>query len=145
MNEKGFWDVAKISEAPLVATHSGAHALCRSPRNLTDDQLKAIGESGGIVGVNFARGFLRKDGLGEKKTSLTEIVRHVEYIAGKIGVNHVAFGSDFDGTQVPQDLGDASGLQKLLDAMRERGMKGKALKKIAHGNWLRILKATWRK
>jgi len=145
MNEKGFWDVAEISQAPLVATHSGAHALCRSPRNLTDDQLQAIGDSGGIVGVNFARAFLRKDGLGDRKTSLTEIVRHVEYIGEKIGEDHVALGSDFDGTEVPQDLADASGLQKLLEAMRERGTRGKVLKKIAHGNWLRILKKTWKK
>jgi len=145
MNEKGFWDVAEISDAPLVATHSGAHALCPSPRNLTDDQLGAIGDSGGIVGVNFARAFLRKDGLGDRRTSLREIVRHVEYIAEKIGEDHVAFGSDFDGTDVPQDLADASGLQKLLGAMRERGTRGKVLRKIAHGNWLRILKKTWKK
>jgi len=143
MNEKGFWDVARITRAPLVATHSGAHALCSSPRNLTDDQLKAIGESGGIVGVNFARAFLRKDGLGNRRTSLTEIVRHVEYIADKIGGDHVALGSDFDGTQVPQDLQDASGLQRLLKVMRERGIRGKALRRIAHGNWLRVLKKTW--
>ena len=145
MNEKGFWDVSRISQAPLVATHSGAHALCASPRNLTDDQLTAIGESGGVVGINFARAFLRKDGLGDKETPLTEIVRHVEYIAERIGVDHVALGSDFDGTQVPQDLGDASGLQKLIQGMRERGIKGKALRKIAHGNWLRVLKETWGK
>ena len=145
MNEKGFWDVAEITQAPLVATHSGAHALCPSPRNLTDDQLKAIGNSGGMVGVNFARAFLRKDGRGDRQTSLTEIVRHVEYIAEKIGVDHVAFGSDFDGTQVPQDLEDASGLQRLLAAMRERGIRGKKLEKIAHGNWLRVLGESWKK
>ncbi len=145
MNAKGFWDVAKITEAPLVATHSGAHALCPSPRNLTDDQLTAIGESGGIVGVNFARAFLRRDGLGNRITPMTEIVRHVEYIAEKIGIDHVALGSDFDGTQVPQDLGDVSRLQTLLVAMRERGIKGKALKKVAHENWMRILKETWRR
>jgi membrane dipeptidase len=145
MNEKGFWDVAGLSQVPLVATHSGAHALCPSPRNLTDDQLKAVGDSGGVVGVNFARAFLRKDGLGDRKTSLTEIARHVEYIAERIGVDHVAFGSDFDGTDVPQDLADVSGLQRLLKVLKERGTRGKALRKIAHGNWLRVLKKTWRK
>jgi membrane dipeptidase len=142
MNEKGFWDVASLTQAPLVATHSGAHALCPSPRNLTDDQLKAIGDSGGVVGVNFARAFLREDGLGDRETSLTEIARHVEYVAELIGEDHVAFGSDFDGTEVPQDLADASGLQRLL---KERGIRGKALRKVAHGNWLRVLKKTWRK
>ncbi len=145
LNEKGFWDVVSLSDAPIVASHSGAWSLCRSPRNLTDDQLRAIGDSGGIVGVNFARSFLRRDGLGDRRTSVTEIAKHVEYIADKIGVDHVGFGSDFDGTQVPQDMKDASGLPKLLDALKERGTKGVALRKIASGNWLRVLKETWKR
>ncbi len=145
MNEKGFWDVASLSTAPLVASHSGAHALCPSPRNLTDDQLKAIRDSGGLVGVNFSRAFLRSDGLGDKPTSLTEIVRHVEYLAEVMGVKHVALGSDFDGTQVPQDLKDAAGLQKLIGTLKDRGFKGKALRKIAHENWVRVLTDTWEK
>jgi membrane dipeptidase len=144
LNEKGFWDVVSLSEAPIVASHSGVWKLCRSPRNLTDDQLRAIGDSGGIVGVNFARGFLRKDGLAEKRTTVKEIVKHVEYIADKIGVDHVGFGSDFDGTQIPQDMKDASGLPLLMDVLKEKGIRGAALKKIAHGNWLRVLKATWK-
>ncbi len=144
LNEKGFWDVVAISKAPIVASHSGAWKLCRSPRNLTDDQLRAIGDSGGMVGVNFARAFLRKDGFGDKPTTVREIVKHVEYIADRIGVDHVGLGSDFDGTQVPQDLADASGLRRLIDALKERGIKGANLKKIAHGNWLRVLKETWR-
>lgn len=144
MNERGFWDVAEATSAPLVATHSGAHALCPSPRNLTDEQLKAIGASGGVVGVNFARAFLRSDGLGDRVTSLTEIVRHVTYIAETIGEDHVAFGSDFDGTQVPQDLSDASGLQKLVRELEDRGAGEEAIRKIAHGNWLRVLRETWK-
>jgi membrane dipeptidase len=145
LNEKGFWDVASLSKAPLVATHSGAHALCPSPRNLTDDQLKAIGESGGLVGVNFARAFIRKDGLEDKRTSVREIAKHVVYIAEKIGVDHVGLGSDFDGTQVPQDMKDVAGLPKLVDALRELGVKGKDLRKVAHRNWVRVLKATWKR
>lgn len=144
LNQKGFWDVVGLSHAPIVASHSGAWTLCRSPRNLTDDQLSAIGESGGIAGVNFARAFLRKDGLGDKRTTVREIVNHVEYIAEKIGVDHVGFGSDFDGAQVPQDMEDASGLPLLLEALKDRGIKGADLKKIAHANWLRVLKATWK-
>ena len=144
LNEKGFWDVVGLSNAPIVASHSGAWKLCRSPRNLTDDQLRAIGDSGGIVGINFARGFLRKDGQGDKRTTVGEIAKHVVYIADLIGVDHVGFGSDFDGTQVPQDMKDASGLPLVLDALREKGIKGATLKKVAHGNWLRVLKATWK-
>ena len=143
MNEKGFWDVEALTRAPLVASHSGAHALCPSPRNLTDRQLEAIRDSGGIVGVNFARSFLRKDGLWDRRTSLTEIVRHVEYIAEKIGIDHVGLGSDFDGTTVPEELGDVAGLPRLMAALREKGIRGKELAKVAHGNWLRVLKQTW--
>ena len=145
LNEKGFWDVVSLSNAPIVASHSGVWRLSRSPRNLTDDQLRAVGDSHGIVGVNFSRAFLRKDGLGEKRTTVKEIAKHVEYIADKIGVDHVGFGSDFDGTQIPQDMKDAAGLPLLLDALKERGIKGAALKKIAHGNWLRVLGETWKR
>ncbi len=145
LNEKGFWDVVGLSKAPIVASHSGAWKLCRSPRNLTDDQLRAIGDSGGIVGVNFGRSFLRKDGMEDKRTTVKEIAKHVAYIAETIGVDHVGFGSDFDGTQVPQDMGDAAGLPLLIGALREKGFKGATLKKIAHGNWLRVLKDTWKR
>jgi len=145
MNEKGFWDVVGLSTAPIVASHSGVWKLCRSPRNLTDDQLLAIRDSGGLVGINFSRGFLRRDGMPDKCTTVQEIVKHVEYVAEKIGGDHVGLGSDFDGTRVPQDLKDASGLPLLVNAMRERGIKGEALKKIAHGNWLRVLGETWKR
>lgn len=144
LNEKGFWDVVGLSKAPIVASHSGVWKLCRSPRNLTDDQLLAIGESGGIVGVNFARAFLRKDGR-DRRTTVHEIAKHVEYIAEKIGIDHVGLGSDFDGTQIPQDMKDASGLPLLMDALKEKGITGAKLKKVAHGNWLRVLKETWRR
>lgn len=143
LNEKGFWDVVDLSKAPIVASHSGAWNLCRSPRNLTDDQLLAIGESGGIVGVNFARAFLRKDGR-HRRTTVHEIVKHVEYIAERIGIDHVGFGSDFDGTEIPQDMKDASGLPLLIEALKGKGIKGAKLRKVAHGNWLRVLKETWR-
>jgi len=144
LNERGFWDVAKLSDAPLVVTHADAHALSPSARNLTDKQLDAIGESDGVVGVNFHVADLRADGHFDTDTPLAEIVRHVDYIAGRIGVDHVAFGSDFDGAQMPQELGDAAGLPKLVAALRAHGYDSAALEKITHANWLRVLRATWR-
>lgn len=143
LNEAGFWDVARLSSAPLVATHSGAHACSATPRNLTDRQLDAIGQTGGIVGVNFHKGFLRVDGNAGRKTSLTEIARHARYIADRIGIDHVGLGSDFDGANMPEDLHDAAGLPRLLDALRAAGFDEPALRKIAHGNWVRVLRATW--
>jgi membrane dipeptidase len=143
LNEAGFWDVARISAKPLVATHSNAHALCRSTRNLTDEQLDAIGASGGVVGVNFAVSFLREDGGQVAATPLEEIVRHAEYIAGRIGIDHVAFGSDFDGALVPEALGGIAGLPKLVGALRAAGFDDEGVAKVTHRNWLRVLGDTW--
>lgn len=143
LNEKGFWDVAEISDAPLVATHSCAWALAPSPRNLTDPQLDAIKASGGMVGVNFHTGFLRADGRTEEPTSLTEIVRHARYVADRIGVEHVGLGSDFDGAHMPDDLADVTALPSLLQALRDAGFAEPEVRRIAHGNWLRVLEATW--
>jgi membrane dipeptidase len=144
LNEQGFWDVAAISDAPLVATHSCAYALCPTPRNLTDKQLDAIRDSSGLVAVNFGVGFLREDGDWTAETSLTRIVDHVRYIADRIGVEHVALGSDFDGARVPGDLKDAAGLPKLIGALSASGFDDAALRQITHENWQRVLRATWK-
>jgi membrane dipeptidase len=143
LNEAGFWDVARLSSAPLVATHSNAHVLCQSSRNLTDAQLEAIGASGGLVGINFAVSFLREDGRQDAATPLEEIVRHAEYVAGRIGIDHVAFGSDFDGAVVPEELGGVAGLPKLVAALRAAGFDEEAVTKVTHRNWLRVLGETW--
>ncbi len=144
LNEAGFWDVARLSQAPVVATHSNAHALCASTRNLSDRQLDAIGESGGVVGINFATMFLREDGQSGTDVPLEAIVRHVDYVASRIGVEHVAFGSDFEGADVPDELGGVGGLPRLVDALRAVGHDDDSLALITHGNWLRVLENTWR-
>jgi len=143
INERGFWDTASLSDAPLVVTHAAAHALCPSTRNLTDKQLDAIGESKGVVGVNFHVAFLRNDGRLEPETPLTEIVRHINYIADRIGIEHVALGSDFDGATMPLELGDVSGMPKLLASLRKHGYDDEALRKVTHENWMRVLRRTW--
>jgi membrane dipeptidase len=145
LNERGFWNVAALSDAPLVVTHAGVHALCPSTRNLVDKQLDAIGESNGIVGVAFAVSFLRADGRAEPDTPLTEIVRHIDYVAERIGVDCVALGSDFDGAVVPLELGDVTGLPKLIEALRSSGYDDEALRKVTHENWLRVLHKTWKR
>ncbi len=142
LNEAGFWDVARVSQAPIVATHSNAHALAPSSRNLTDRQLDAIAESGGVVGVNFAVMFLTED--GDWDVGLDAIVRHVDYIASRVGVDHVAFGSDFEGAPMPADLGGVSGLPRLVDAIAAAGYDEAAIAKITHGNWLRVLDDIWK-
>lgn len=144
LNEKGFWDVERHSDAPLVATHSNAHAICPLTRNLTDKQLDAIKASDGMVGVNFGNMFLREDGKRDPSTPLETIVRHFDYLVEKVGIDRVGFGSDFDGTTVPTALKDAAGLPKLIDALKAAGYDDDSLRKLAWQNWVRVLKKTWK-
>jgi membrane dipeptidase len=143
LNERGFWDVAAISNAPLVASHSNAHALSPHSRNLTDQQLVAIGESGGLVGVNFAVSFLRPDGRRDKNTPTELIIQHIEHMLEYAGENSVGFGSDFDGTVIPAELKDAGRLQILVQAMRKRGFGKPMIEKLCFRNWLGVLARTW--
>ncbi|WP_413992857.1 dipeptidase [Labrys okinawensis] len=144
LNEQGFWDVAASSTAPLVATHSNVHALCESARNLTDKQFGAIKESGGVVGLNFAAGFLRPDGSMRADTDLDIMVRHLDYLVEHLGEDGVAFGSDFDGAVVPSAIGNAAGLPRLIERLRASGYSEPLLRKIGHENWLSLLERTQR-
>lgn len=144
MNEAGFRDTAAITEAPLVATHSNAYALSPHCRNLRDWQLDAIRDSGGLAGVTFCVAFLRQDLGTSAETPMAEVVRHVEAMVGKIGIDHVAFGSDFDGARIPREIGDASGYARLIEALRLHGFDDASITKVAHGNWMRVLRKTWK-
>lgn len=143
MNEKAFWQTAELSDAPLVATHSNAHALCPQPRNLTDAQLRAIAASDGLVGVNFGTSFVRADGKRDGDTPITDIVKHLCYLLDKVGEDNVGLGSDFDGVNVPDELGDVAGMPRLFDAMARAGMNDALREKLAWRNWLKALKRTW--
>jgi membrane dipeptidase len=143
LNEAGFWDIARMDVGPLVASHSGAHALCATSRNLTDAQLEAIGASGGLVGIVYACPFLRPDFADDPDTPLDLIAQHARHVADRIGVEHVALGSDFDGATVPEALDGAAGLPLLLDALREVGFSASDLAAIAHQNWRRVLSEWW--
>jgi membrane dipeptidase len=143
LNAKGFWDVAETSNAPLVATHSNAHALSPHSRNLTDEQLAAIRATGGMVGVNFATSFLRADGRADGDTPAELVIDHLEYMLERVGEDGVGFGSDFDGARVPAGIGNAAGLQHLVEIMRARDYGERLIAKVCSGNWLRVLERTW--
>ena len=143
LNEAGFWDVARADVGPLVASHSGAHALCPASRNLTDAQLDAIAASGGLVGIVYVCQFLRADFADDADTPLELIAEHAAYVAERIGVEHVALGSDFDGGTIPAALGDVAGVPRLLDALRAAGFGQDELAAIAWANWRRVLDAWW--
>lgn len=144
MNEAGFWDVARLDLGPLIVSHAGAHALSACSRNLTDAQIDAVGRSGGLVGIVFSVYFLRQDFANAPETTpLQLIVAHVRHVAERIGVEHVAFGSDFDGTTVPTALGDVAGYPRLIDELARAGFSEAEIRAIAWENWRRVLGAWW--
>ncbi len=143
LNEAGFWDLARLELGPVVATHSGAHALSRASRNLTDPQLDAIGQSGGLVGVVFGCPFLRADGAEDEDTPLELIAAHARYVADRIGVDHVALGSDYDGVTIPASLRDVAGTPRVLSALSGAGFTAAEISAIAWDNWRRVLDAWW--
>ena len=140
LNEKGFWDIAKYSTSPLVATHSNAHEICPHTRNLTNKQLDAIKETEGMVGVNFAPAFLRRDGKMVSDTELQIIADHFKYLIDYLGEDKVGFGSDFDGAMMPKDLNSVLGMQKLIELLSKQNFDEKLMMKITHQNWINLLK-----
>jgi membrane dipeptidase len=139
LNARGFWDVVELTDGPLVVSHSNAHALCPSPRNLTDDQLRAVGERGGVVGLNFHVGFLRADGAEDPDTPVATLVAHAAHIAEVAGVDALVLGSDIDGATMPNELSDVSRLPVLFDALRAAGFAEPDLERVAWGNWRRVI------
>ncbi len=139
LNEPGFWGVATQSDKPLIATHSNVHRLCPSPRNLTDKQLAAIAETGGLVGLCFATSYLREDGKKDPDTSLSLLIQHCDALIEFLGEGGVALGSDFDGACIPESIGDCTGTDKLTQAFRAAGYDDALLERLLSQNWLDML------
>ena len=139
VSDAAFADIVEIARAhgaPVVATHSNARAIAAQPRNLTDDQLRIIRDTGGVTGVNFHAAFVN----GTNDATLADVVKQVEYMVRVAGVDHVAVGSDFDGgIKTPEGLSDASTLPALAAALRARGMSYDDVLEIFSLNALRIL------
>ncbi len=143
LNEAGFWDVARLEAGPLVASHTGAHALSAASRNLTDAQIDAVGDTDGLVGIVFACPFLRPDFADDPDTPVELIARHAAYVAERVGIEHVGLGSDFDGATIPAGVGDAAGMPRVLEALADAGFKAPEIEAIAWDNWRRVLGAWW--
>ena len=142
ITEKGFWDIVEITDNPIVATHSNVHALSQHARNLTDNQLAAIKESGGIVGLSFVTAFLREDGVMRADTAIDSILWHLDYLVDKVGIDCIGFGSDFDGAVIPEKMKDVTGLISLRQAMSDHGYDRATILKLCHENWLSVLERT---
>ncbi len=152
LNEKSFWDVIRVAQKPVIASHSNARALCDVPRNLTDDQVRAIAQSGGLVGVNAYHEFIDENPEGQH---LQRFVDHIEHIIGLVGMDHVALGFDFidylqeetrqgfsgTGDRATRGLEDASKARDVTGQLQARGYKDADIQKITHENIFRVLKS----
>ncbi len=143
LNEPGFWDVIETSSKPFVASHSNARAVCDHERNLTDRQIKALAEKGGLMGINYAVGFLVEGARKGSDVPLSVLVDHIDHIVNLVGVDHVALGSDYDGAGVPDSLKDAAHDWAIVEELDRRGYDENAIAKICRDNWLRVLKEVW--
>lgn len=134
----GVRDVLALSEAPVVASHANARALCDHPRNLTDEQLEAVAATGGLVAVTYVPNFLTGDG---HSASLERVLDHIDHIVKTAGVDHVGLGSDFDGFGgVLPGLEDVSKLPALTAGLVARGYSDQNVLKILGGNYLRVFR-----
>lgn len=135
MAESTFWDVMETTKAPVIATHSGVKALKDHQRNLTDEQLVALKENGGVIGIVFYPEFLTDSG----GATISDVVDHIDHAVKIMGVDHVAIGSDFDGAELPSDIKDSSEIGKIKEALAERGYSEEEVSKIMGLNTLRVL------
>jgi membrane dipeptidase len=139
LSPAGVEDVLELSSAPVVASHSNAHALCPNPRNLTDPQLVALAEKGGVVGVTFVPAFISQR---EEEASLDKLLDHVDHIVRTTGVEHVGLGSDFDGFRPPAPAGleDVTHMPSITAGLVERGYSEDDVRKVLGLNWLRVFR-----
>lgn len=148
LSDGGFWDCIRKSRTPVVASHSNARALCAHPRNLSDDMLRALGNKGGVAGLNFYSPFLRVSQHGDApKAELDDLVRHAVWIVDRAGEDAAALGTDFDGFEqeaLPRGICGVQDIGKLWEAFRRGGLTPRQIEKIAWRNVRRVLREVCR-
>ncbi len=136
LSDAGFWDLMDVASGPVMASHSNARAVCDHPRNMTDEMIKAMADRGGVMGMNFAPGFVHLT-----HATVQGVVDHVDHIVGLVGSNHVGLGSDFDGIPyTPVGLEDVTKMPNITAELVKRSYSEEDIKKILGGNHLRLIK-----
>lgn len=148
LNDASFWDLMQIVKKPIIASHSNSRSLCPVPRNLTDEQILAIGKNGGVIGINAIREF---NAVEVKDQTAKSLANHVDYIVKLVGIDHVGFGFDFcdmldeDNDYNPDvdhdrdyEMYDLKGVKIFLEELEKRGYKGEELEKIKYKNFMRV-------
>ena len=137
LTPSSFWDVIEYSSNPVVASHSNVKNICNHKRNLDDKQIKAIAQSGGLVGINFCPEFIKDN----KKVKIDDIIEHINYIKNLVGIDFVGLGTDYDGiTETPESLENISKLQNLIKGLKNADFSEEEIEKIINKNWLRVFK-----
>lgn len=151
LNDTSFWDLLDVAHGPVVATHSNARALCNQARNLTDEQLKALADTGGMAGLNSFNEFVHQN---EKEQTVENLVKHLIHMVEIMGIDHVGFGFDFSEFLVGETLSsfssqanpytigleDASKVPEVIREMKRAGFHEDEIEKIAHRNWHRLIR-----
>ena len=138
--ESSFWQALEVSETPIVCSHSSCRALCDHPRNLTDEQMRALAERGGVMQVTLYNGFLRTDG----QATVADAVRHINHAVEVMGIEHVGIGSDFDGDGGVPGVASASELINLTRLLRKEGYTADQLRLLWGENFLRVMREVQR-
>lgn len=134
-HEKSFYDALEMSRQPIVCSHSSCRALCDHPRNLTDDQMRALAAKGGVMQVTLYNGFLVKDG----QATIEDAMRHLDHAIKVMGIDHVGLGTDFDGDGGICGLASSSELLNFTRQLLERQFSEQDIQKIWGGNFLRVM------
>ncbi|MGL4873517.1 MAG: dipeptidase, partial [Clostridium sp.] len=136
LSDKGFWDLIERTKNPFIATHSNSRAVQNHPRNLTDEMLKALGNKGGLTGINFCADFV---GISEI-TRVDDLVKHMVHIKNKAGIESLGLGSDFDGIENEVEINDCSEMGILIDKMIKNKFTMDEVEKVFYKNAIRIFK-----
>ncbi len=139
LSDGGFYDVIETSNKPIIASHSNARAISPHPRNLSDDMIKKIAESGGVIGLNFLGNFLNKD-ITQNQSTIKVMIEHLNHIRNIGGAEVLALGTDFDGMSGELEIDGPDKMNLLFDALWHSGWDYGTIEKFGFQNAMRVIK-----